>query len=290
MGAKGFINTCVAVVVIIIFIRIYQLLTFGAPKKPSINNLPIEKVTSTAWNVFSHLITTVFWWILVGITFIWIFWHFLKAISPATLGITGLIVKVVPPFPQLKRAGIFRLWDDVVKNLIRFNLFGVIRGFLRFFRTSAKFIAETFVRKRTHKARAQITTNRQGDTPPPEPAPAVVQEDYKGNADTEKDKELTEKEQEEADAYNTANREEKQLENEDATDDSMYSPEEHKAVQAKMAMCMAENTEHQDEDAPVKDRLQKDVNNRTAYTTCKAKTVGEYGGIRKGKYKKPRRK
>lgn len=290
MGTGGFINTCVAIVVIIIFIRIYQLLTFGAPKKPSINNLPMEKVTSTAWNVVSHIITTVFWWILVGITFIWIFWHFLRAISPAILGFGDLIVAVTPPFPQLKRAGIFRLWDDVVKNLFRLNFIGVIRGFLRFFKTSAKFIAETFVRKKTRKVRARVTTNRQGDIPPPAPAPAVVQEDYKGSAgaDTQTDRELTQQEQEEADAYNTANREERQLENEDATDDSTYTPEEHKAVQAKMTMCIAENSQHQDEGAQMKDKIQTDANNNSAYVTCKAKTVGEYGGLRKTK--RPRRK
>lgn len=293
MGATGFINVCVAIVVLIIFLRIYQILTIGAPEtRPRLNNVAYPKMTANIWRFISHVITTIFWWILVVITCLWLFWLFLKAISPITFGITGIIADVAPPFKQLKRAGIFGLWSDVIKSLFRFSLIGILRAFLKFFRKSARFIAETFVRKNTRRAKTRIVANTKGDSPPPPPPPAVVQENYRGDegnnqteGGTRPQPELTPEEQEERDAYREANQEERQLENEDATDASMYSPQEHKAVETKMEMCVAENTVHEDKDAPTKKKLQNNVDNTKAETVCKAMTIGEYGNMRR--YKKP---
>lgn len=289
MGATGFINVCVAIVVLIIFLRIYQILTIGAPEtRPRLNNVAYPKMTANIWRFISHVITTIFWWILVVITCLWLFWLFLKAISPITLGITGIIADVAPPFKQLKRAGIFGLWSDVIKSLFRFSLIGILRAFLKFFRKSARFIAETFVRKNTRRAKTRIVANTKGGSPPASPPPAVVvQEDYKDSTKPEVNPDITPEEQEEQDAYREANQEERQLENEDATDASTYSPQEHKAVETKMEMCVAENTVHEDKDAPTKKKLQNNVDNTKAETVCKAMTVGEYGNMRK--YKKPKK-
>jgi hypothetical protein len=283
------INICIAVVVLIILLRIYQVITFGAPEtRPRLNNIAYPKVVATIWRVFSHFLTAILFWIFVGITCIWLFWLFLKAISPITFFVTGTIARVAPPFKQLKRAGIFDLWSDVVKSLFQLSLTGLIRAFLNFFYKSGRYIAQTFVRKNTSGAQSRIVSNTRGEAPPPSPSPATIQEDYKG---TNKEggvasEELTPEEQQEQDAYRQANQEGRQLENEDATDSSMYSPQEHKAVETKMEMCVAENTVHEDKEASGKKKLQNNVDNVRAETVCKAMTVGEYGSMRK--YKKPK--
>lgn len=251
MSVKGVINFCVAIVILIIFSYIYALIMFLSPYKPVLGNLPPRHITSRIWTVLSHIRTSIFWIIVITITCLWIFWLFLKAISPAILGFGDLIVKVTPPFPQLEKAGIFALWSGIVKNLFTLNLMGLIRTLLQFFKTSGRYIVQTFFTKqvmRKRKPKSRAVSDKNGNAQKREPSSVV-----------ENKNELPPENEEDV--------------GEEADDEEEETENQQPAKPTRTSICIARNTVPEDRSANLIDRLKTKIQNRNAATSCKIKTI-----------------
>lgn len=269
MGIVEIIRWCVTIVVLIIMLRIYQLITLGAPEKPGLDNLPSRKISSTIWGFISVNLGHLFMGIIMAITMIWIFWHFLKWISPFILGFGDLIVAVVPPFPELEDAGIFRLWDDFIPSLLTLNFRGMFRALARFFKKGGKYVARTVmgtVRSKTH-----VASNKKGDKPQKSSSPKVVS----GNAETDTAGD--------AEGEGRGTDGEDAPEYRDASQESKYSAQEHKAIETKMSMCIAEKANPVDPTASFIDKMKTRMENAKASVGCQAQSIGQYNQMKKYK-------
>lgn len=251
MDVMGIIRLCVMIVVVIIMLGIYLIATAFAPIKPGIDNTPYKDIQAPLWRQLTLRLAQLLVIILVVMFMLWGFWRILKLLSPITFGITGLIAAIVPPFPQLKKAGIFQLFDEFIPSLVRLNLRGMLRALVRFYYKGGKYVIGNI----SGKSKSMVVMNKDGDVPKKSPPPKVV-------SGTGEDEDEDEEEEEE--------------ENRDATQASKYTPEEHKAVETKLTMCIAEKVEPVDPNAPFMDRMKTILNNNKETLGCQAQSIGQY--------------
>lgn len=145
------IDICVAFVILFIFFMIFRLFLFPDPDL-EVGKLPPQVLTKPVWRFTVTVGYTIFWWILTIIFTIWVFWHILKMIPI----IGQIIIAVVPPFRQLEKAGIFGLYDDLFRSIIRFSIIGVFKAFFKFFKKSGQYIFQSITGISIQQRKQQI--------------------------------------------------------------------------------------------------------------------------------------
>ena len=279
MGIVGFIEWCVVLVIIILYLTLFWFI-LGFSPSASFEKLPPVSATSKISRIFRTICTKIFSYIIIAVTVIWIFWHILKIISPFILGMGDVIIAIVPPFPQLEEAGIFQLWDDMSVSVLTLNLTGVLRSLANFYKTSGQYIfakitgvsieqRKAAVSRDVKMSKESLKSNKGGaDTDASEGEDTLSQEDESDNSPAIKAYE----DDEEEDSYKPPNP--------NATEESKYTAQEHKSVQDRIDMCIIEKTIPIRDDMTVGEKLQATVNNNNASVTCKAESIGQYGSIK----------
>lgn len=230
-----------------------------APDKSSVSNQGDEKLSENIWAFISRILLIITVFIIFAMFWLWLSWHFLKFISPFILGFGNIIILMIPIFGKLEEAGVFKLFDDVIFNLIVFNFQGVFAGIAAFFKRSGKYVMKTV--KPSNKSNTKVVADKKGKP-----------------VDKKKDKARVVKSN--SSEQNTNTQEENQeenIQNQDATEESKYTAKEHKDIQTKTEMCIAEKTTPMDpESASFIDNLKARVNNSKAELLCKSQSIGEY--------------
>lgn len=256
MGIMQIIDWCITFVIAFILFMIARLFLFPDPDL-SPAKLPPEQAMAPLWRTFINLAWQAFGWIVVGITAIWIFWWILKMIPI----IGQLIIAIVPPFRQLERAGIFALWNDLVVNILTLNITGIFRALIKFFKRSGQYVVKKTTGQSIGEKKEQIEKNIK--------SLAAIDLGIDGTSDEENPDTKDALNKEKVDG------EEKQS-RVDVTEESNFTPEQHKAVEDKFQMCISEKTIPIYDSMSAIERIQAQVSNNTASVACKAEAVGDY--------------
>lgn len=295
MGIVGFIEWCVVVVIIILYLTLFWFI-LGFSPSASFEKLPPVSATSKISRIFRTGCTVLFTAIIVAITVIWIFWKLLKFISPFILFMGDLIIAIVPPFPQLEEAGIFELWDNMIVSVLTFNIRGVFGALMNFYRKSGRYIFAKFTGVSIEQRKAAISSDVRTSKEDLKSTTKIGGKDkYTKSYDNGEDEGEGEDEDEGEDTFQPddndnspavkayADDEEEdnaKPPNPDATEESKYTAQEHKSVQDRIDMCIAEKTILIRDDMSIGEKLKATVNNNNISVTCKAQSVGQYGSIK----------
>ncbi len=253
MGLDAIITFCIAFVIIVIFIGIYNLIKIPSPNKPALDNIPPAAFTSRVWAAISRFILMAATIIVIVMFCFWVAWHFLKFISPFILGFGDLIILMIPIFGKLEDAGIFQLFDDIIGSVITLDFKGIFAGLARFFNRSGKYIAKNVAA-------------------PMIPDVKVVS-DSNGTPIDEKKSQARVKPTSDEDTEEPDDR----VPNQDATEESKYTAQQHKNIQTRIEMCIAENTIPIDpETATFMDKLRANVESNKISLLCKSQALGSY--------------
>lgn len=281
MGIMRIIDMCVAFVILFIFFMIFRLLLFPDPDL-SVEKLPPEQLMRPLWRFIVTVGYTIFKWIIVIIFAIWVFWHILKLIPI----IGQIIIAVVPPFRQLEKAGIFRLYDDLVWNIITFNLVGVFRALMRFFKTSGQYIVQSITGMSIKQKQTQIIQN----------VTSISNATYNNSSDTEttissnsstssdvRAKSTTSGATSKATTTGTTSKTSTPVSEtkpedieQDAEQESKFTSAERKAIEDKLQICISQNTTPIYSSMSLTDKLQIQVNNQNTILACKANSIGDF--------------
>lgn len=274
MDIVGLIEWCVVLVIIILYLTLFWFI-LGFSPSASFERLPPTSATSKISRIFRTGCTYVFTAIIIAVTVIWLVWHMLKFISPFILGFGDLIVAIVPPFPQLEDAGIFKLWDDMSGSVVTFNIRGVFRALGRFYRTSGQYIFAKFTGVSVSQRSAAISKDVKtlqtegGGQPPAKTASAPSNSTPSGEEDDEPM--IRAYDDEEVDDETSYP---------DATEESKYTAHEHKAVQDRIDMCIAEKTIPIRDDMSPNEKVKATYNNNNVSITCRAQSIGHFSSIK----------
>lgn len=281
MGIMRIIDMCVAFVILFIFFMIFRLLLFPDPDL-SVEKLPPEQLMRPLWRFIVTVGYTIFKWIIIIIFAIWVFWHILKLIPI----IGQIIIAVVPPFRQLEKAGIFRLYDDLVWNIITFNLVGVFRALIRFFKTSGQYIVQSITGVSIKQKQKQIVQNitsvsdityNNSDTGASSSSKSTTSGTSSNTSTNSTISSNTPTVTTSGKETSTKTTETKQEEiQQDAEQESKYTPAERKAIEDKLQICISQNTTPVYSSMKPMDKAKIQVNNQNAILACRANSVGDY--------------
>lgn len=252
MGIMRFIDLCITIVVLFILFMISRIF-FLPDSNTSPGKLPPEEVTGSVWRVSLTLFFIIFKWIVIIIFAIWVFWHILKLIPI----IGQIIIAVVPPFRQLEKAGIFRLYDDLFVNILKLNIIGIFRALLRFYKTAGQYVFQRVTGISIKKTKAKIVKDVNDAATPTSSVPPEDQGPYKPSP--------AEKEQNSTPPGTT-----------DATDESKFTAAQHKAVEDKLQLCISERTLPIYSSMTEMEKTQTRVSNNNVSITCKAESINDY--------------
>lgn len=271
MGPVEAINYAITIVILICVM--FVLTGFLITKGLSAADKPARPLVGMVARLFKNVCIVLLTVILVTFFFLWVIWRILKFLSPLTLGITGLIAKITPPFRQMERAGIFGFISEFSGCVLSLRLKCAIMSFFRFFRGVAQYIFGRVTGFSVSRTKAKIVKSID-DTA------ASVKSRVKGAAASAKTTATS--------AAATATSAKPKVEedpdpeetNPDATEDSKYTPQEHQAVQTKIDMCITENVKPVPASLSMTEKLQMYSENSKITNSCKAKAIGYYNEIR----------
>jgi len=269
IGLTEIINILIIITIVIIIFKILQVIGSLVTNYSAAENV----LSKPVWAFISRLLTYALIIILVAITIIWVFWRLLKLFSPAILGLGDLIIKIVPPFPQLTESGIFQLWDDIFASIIQLSPTGIVRAFLNFFNNSGKYVLSSVVPE--SKSNTKVVSSKKPNDKKEDKKKDKKKKDNKSEyvvVDNSGNEEMSDETPEDAEETKP-----------DATEESKYTATEHKAVQTKMDMCIAENSIPTDSAADPIEKLKANVNNNKVSLMCQAQSLGQYNTISKYK-------
>lgn len=298
MGIMAFIEWCITFVVAFIIFMTGRVFLFPDPDL-SPEKLPPQQIMKPIWRTFLTICLIIFKWIVVAITVIWVFWHILKMIPI----IGQIIIAVVPPFRQLERYYIFELWDNLAKNILTLNLFGIIRSLFKFFNKAGnkvfKKITGVSIKQRQQQVVQNITdlgkidvnintggnNNTATSTATASNTPKVSSTTQSGQI--LQSGQTTKKRQEkvvqtsnptpiEQKPVDEDNIDDKKYLGPDAEEESKFTAEQHKAVEDKLQLCISENTIPINNTMTLKEKLQTRVLNNNVSIKCKAESVADY--------------